>query len=80
MRCEQLSFARRIDRVKSEIEICQTQITPYTRGLKDSGHNQDIKLPAAISSIRVNEGRFLKDTASIETRREVRKFSLETHV
>ena len=56
------------------------QITLYTRGLKDSGHNQDIKLPAAISSKRVKEGKFLKDTASIEIRREVRKFSLETHV
>ena len=65
---------------QSEIEICQTQITLYTRGLKDSGHNQDIKFAAAISSKRVKEGKFLKDTVSIETRREVRKFSLETHV
>ena len=64
----------------SNTKICQTQITLYTRGLKDSGHNQDIKLAAAISSKRVKEGKFLKDTVSIETRREVRKFSLETHV
>ena len=49
-------------------------------GLKDSGHNQDIKLAAAISSKRVKEGKFLKDTASIETHREVRKFSLETYM
>ena len=63
-----------------ETKICQTQITLYTRGLKDSGHNQDIKLAAAISSKRDKEGKFLKDTASIETRREVRKFSLETYI
>ena len=53
---------------QSEIEICQTQITLYTRGLKDSGHNQGIKLAVAIIS-----------NASIETRREVRKFSVETY-
>ena len=62
------------------MEICQTQIKLYTRGLKDSGHNQDIKLAAAISSKRIKEGKFLKDTTSIEIRREVRKFSLKTHM
>ena len=64
---------------QSKIEIYQTQITVYTRGLKDSGHNQD-KLAADISSKRDKEGKFLKDIASSETRREVRKISPETYM